>query len=38
MNVKMNEMKESSSVLIALLLAAPVFAPWILLALAQQPM
>ena len=30
-------MKKSSSALVALLLAAPVFAPWILLTIAQQP-
>lgn len=35
MNAKI---KESSAALVALLLAAPVFAPWILLTLAQQPL
>gem|GEM_PF-5300865 len=30
-------MKKSSSALVALLLAAPVFAPWIALTLAYQP-
>lgn len=34
MNAKI---KESSSALVAVLLAAPVFAPWILLTLAYQP-